>query len=160
MDPKYLFEYPDEKNYSYYWKDEATDNNEASGIKADDPYAFVMVDGDTNAYDESLVDQWVFLEDGGLNAKRDGATRQKRDIFTFREDTFDNVVETYVIRCANLNADRHRLYHNLLRWRIKYYCQNACRSRLRTLRTCDQLSATIFIEEMEQHAPSGHKPGV
>ncbi|KAL4976408.1 glycosyl hydrolases family 18-domain-containing protein [Aspergillus desertorum] len=95
-------EYPDEDNFSYYFKDESTDNDESSGIETRDPYAFVMVDGDTDAYDESLVDQWEFLDDGSLNSKRDGVPREKRDIFTFREDTFDNVVETYLVRCANL----------------------------------------------------------
>ncbi|KAL4954842.1 hypothetical protein BDW69DRAFT_193734 [Aspergillus filifer] len=102
VDPEDLFEYPDEDNFSYYFKDESTDNDESSGIETRDPYAFVMVDGDTDAYDESLVDQWEFLDDGSLNSKRDGVPREKRDIFTFREDTFDNVVETYLVRCANL----------------------------------------------------------
>ncbi|KAJ5344046.1 CAZyme family GH18 [Penicillium brevicompactum] len=105
VDPSAIFEYPDEKNYSYYLKHEDTDNNESSDFEQENPYAFVMVDGDTDAYDESLVDQWTFLEDGGLNSKRDGGPRKKRDIFTFREDTFDNVVETYIIRCASLDED-------------------------------------------------------
>lgn len=42
------------------------------------------------------------MNDGGLHSKREGGSRKKRNLFTFREDTFDNVVETYLIRCANL----------------------------------------------------------
>lgn len=103
VDPSAVFKYPDEKDYSYYLKWEDSDNDESPGYGDNDPFAFVMVDGDTDAYDESLVDQWFFLEDGGLNSKRDRAARKKGDIFTFREDTFDNVVETYHIRCANLD---------------------------------------------------------
>ncbi|KAJ5094625.1 CAZyme family GH18, partial [Penicillium angulare] len=103
VDPSAAFEYPDEKNYSYYLKWEDTDNNESPGYGEDDPFAFVMLDGDTDAYDESLVDKWAFLEDEGLNSKRDCGARKKRNIFTFREDTFDNVLESYHIRCANLD---------------------------------------------------------
>lgn len=63
-----------------------------------------MITGDEDAYDESLVDQWTFLDDDQqVLSKRDSAGKKiKRDIFTKREDTFDNVVETHRITCNSL----------------------------------------------------------
>jgi hypothetical protein len=63
-----------------------------------------MITGDTSAYDESLVDQWSFLEDDDSEvSKRDvGGKLKKRNIFEKRTDTFENVVETHRIRCKSL----------------------------------------------------------
>lgn len=63
-----------------------------------------MITGDTAAYDESLVDQWEFLDgDQQALSKRYGDGKPiRRDIFTARNDTFDNVVETHYIRCTSL----------------------------------------------------------
>lgn len=52
VDPADLFEYPDEDNVSWYDKSEPAANNEASDIEDEDPFAFVMIDGDTDAYDQ------------------------------------------------------------------------------------------------------------
>jgi len=101
VDPADLFEYPDEDNVSWYDKSEPAANNEASDIEDEDPFAFVMIDGDTDAYDQSLVDQWSFLDDNGgaLHSKRSST---EHNLFGSRNDTFDNVEEKYQIKCNSL----------------------------------------------------------
>lgn len=62
-----------------------------------------MIDGYESVYDESLVDQWTFLDDNSnLSKSKRDAKVKKRDIFSTRNDTFDNAVETYSIRCTSL----------------------------------------------------------
>ncbi|KAJ5650264.1 uncharacterized protein N7484_003987 [Penicillium longicatenatum] len=61
-----------------------------------------MIDGDTSAYDESLVDQWTFLTDEQELSKRDLKHHKRESMFSNNNDTFDNVVETYHIQCTNL----------------------------------------------------------
>lgn len=117
VDPADLFEDPDEDNVSWYDNVEETSNDlgedsikpsdlgrantpTATDDDSQDPFAFVMIDGDTSAYDESLVDQWSFLDDDDSELKKRGSTMKKRDIFSVRNDTFENVVETYRIRCG------------------------------------------------------------
>lgn len=121
MDPSDIFEYPDEENVSWNYNVEESSNDEgrksqicknlllriliwpATSDDSEDPFAFVMIDSDESAYDESLVDQWSFLDDSTSTlSKRESNLKQKRDIFTFRNDTFDNVVETYRIQCKSL----------------------------------------------------------
>jgi hypothetical protein len=58
-----------------------------------------MIDGDPDAYDESLVDQWSFLTDEGELTKRSLNTHERRSMFENRNDTFDNTVEIYHIQC-------------------------------------------------------------
>nr|WBV74231.1 putative chitinase [Pestalotiopsis kenyana] len=103
VDPADLFEYPDEENTSYYYNVEETSNDEATDDESEDPFALVMITGDTDAYDESLVDQWTFLDDDEEElSKRDLKGKPiKRDIFTKRDDVFKNVVETHRIRCSS-----------------------------------------------------------
>ncbi|KAJ5658730.1 CAZyme family GH18, partial [Penicillium longicatenatum] len=103
VDPKDLFEYPDENNFSYYYNPEATANDEAGNDAEEDPFAFVMIDGDTDAYDESLVDQWTFLDDDDSTILKRNV--RKRNIFEARSDTFDNEVEKYRIKCSSLLQD-------------------------------------------------------
>jgi hypothetical protein len=103
VDPKDLFEYPDEDNFSYYYNPEATANDEAGNDAEEDPFAFVMIDGDTDAYDESLVDQWTFLDDDDSTILKRNV--RKRNIFEARSDTFDNAVEKYRIKCSSLLQD-------------------------------------------------------
>ncbi|KAJ5666170.1 uncharacterized protein N7477_008618 [Penicillium maclennaniae] len=57
VNPEDLFTYPDEDNISYYYSVEATSNSDSTNDDSKDPFAFMMIDGDTSAYDESLVDQ-------------------------------------------------------------------------------------------------------
>ncbi|OBT62696.1 hypothetical protein VE03_07107 [Pseudogymnoascus sp. 23342-1-I1] len=104
VNPDYIFEYPDEDNTSWYYNVEQDANDEADSNDSEDPFALVMITGDEDAYDESLVDQWTFLDDDQqVLSKRDSAGKKiKRDIFTKREDTFDNVVETHRITCNSL----------------------------------------------------------
>ncbi|OJJ36372.1 hypothetical protein ASPWEDRAFT_108842 [Aspergillus wentii DTO 134E9] len=101
VDPADLFEYPDEDNVSWYEKTEPGANTEASDIEDEDPFGFVMIDGDTDAYDQSLVDQWTFLDDSGgaLHSKR---STTEHNLFGSRDDTFDHVEETYQIKCSSL----------------------------------------------------------
>ena len=61
-----------------------------------------MIDGDTSAYDESLVDQWTFLTDEQELRKRDLKLHKRSSMFANTNDTFDNVIETYHIQCTNL----------------------------------------------------------
>lgn len=70
-----------------------------------DPFAFVMIDGDTSAYDESLVDQWTFLTDEGELGKRDLQLHKRNNMLEYRNDTFENVVETYHIQCTSLTVN-------------------------------------------------------
>ncbi|KAJ5918124.1 hypothetical protein N7454_010499 [Penicillium verhagenii] len=102
VDPKYLFEYPDENNVSYDYTVQESSNDEDKDDSSEDPFAFVMIDGDTSAYDESLVDQWTFLTDEQELRKRDLKKHKRDNIFEQRNDTFDNVVEIYHIQCVNL----------------------------------------------------------
>lgn len=71
-----------------------------------DPFAFVMIDGDPEAYDESLVDHWSVLTDQEQLSKRSLKMYQRRIMFEYREDTFENEVEVYHIQCSShfLNA--------------------------------------------------------
>ncbi|KAJ5672187.1 hypothetical protein N7507_001314 [Penicillium longicatenatum] len=71
VDPKDLFTYPDEDDVSYYYNVQATSNEDSTSDDSKDPFAFVMIDGDTSAYDESLVDQWTFLTDEQELSKQD-----------------------------------------------------------------------------------------
>lgn len=60
-----------------------------------------MIDGDTAAYSESLVDQWSFLDSDSALSKKN---IRKRNIFSKRNDTFVNAVETYTVKCLNLTG--------------------------------------------------------
>ncbi|KAL7651280.1 hypothetical protein ACMYSQ_011013 [Aspergillus niger] len=102
VDPADLFTYPDEDDVSYYYSVQETSNDDATNDDSTDPFAFVMIDGDTSAYDESLVDQWTFLTDEQELSKRDLKAYKRSSIFESRNDTFENVVETYHIQCTNL----------------------------------------------------------
>ncbi|PYH81931.1 hypothetical protein BO82DRAFT_414323 [Aspergillus uvarum CBS 121591] len=102
VDPKYLFKYPDEENVSYDYTVQASSNDEDTADASEDPFALVMIDGDTKAYDESLVDQWTFLTDQQELRKRDLKLHTRHSIFEHRNDTFENVVEVYHIQCINL----------------------------------------------------------
>ncbi|KAK9413532.1 hypothetical protein SUNI508_11854 [Seiridium unicorne] len=101
VDPAYLFEYPDDDDVSYYYNVEESNNEDATSDDSEDPFALVMITGDTSAYDESLVDQWTFLDDDSEElSKRDTKGKaKKRDLFTNNGDTFSNVVETHRIKC-------------------------------------------------------------
>ncbi|KUI70319.1 Chitotriosidase-1 [Cytospora mali] len=101
VDPAYLFEDADEDDVSWYYNVEEDSNELATGDASEDPFAIVMIDGDESAYDESLVDQWSFLDSNDNELKRRGARLSSRDIFAFRNDTFENVVENYRIRCGS-----------------------------------------------------------
>ncbi|KAJ5934401.1 bacteriodes thetaiotaomicron symbiotic chitinase [Penicillium verhagenii] len=67
VNPADLFEYPNEDHVMYYYKVEKILNNNMASIfidfkkatddKSSDPFIFIMIDGDPEAYDESLVDQ-------------------------------------------------------------------------------------------------------
>lgn len=61
-----------------------------------------MIDGDASAYDESLVDQWTFLDDESELSKRGLKMHKRHNLFEQRNDTFDNVIETYHIQCVSL----------------------------------------------------------
>ncbi|OBT52519.1 hypothetical protein VE04_06299 [Pseudogymnoascus sp. 24MN13] len=98
VSPTDLFEYPDTTHVSYEYVKEDSSYDDYDR-EEDGPFAFVMIDGDTAAYSESLVDQWGFLDDDSNLSKR---KIKKRDMFTKQNDTFDNVVETYTIKCLNL----------------------------------------------------------
>ncbi|GLA58752.1 hypothetical protein AtubIFM54640_008854 [Aspergillus tubingensis] len=102
VDPADLFKYPDEDDVSYYYSIEKTSNDDATNDDSTDPFAFVMIDGDTSAYDESLVDQWTFLTDEQELSKRHLKNHRRSSIFESRNDTFENVVETYHIQCIDL----------------------------------------------------------
>lgn len=69
-----------------------------------DPFALVIITGDTSAYDESLVDQWTFLDDDSSEVSKRGINGKaiKRNLFASGNDTFQNVVETHRIRCNSL----------------------------------------------------------
>lgn len=67
---------------------------------SNDPFALVMFDGTSDAYDESLVGQWEFLSDEQELRKRDLKLHKRQNIFETRNDTFDNVEEKYHIRCS------------------------------------------------------------
>ncbi|KAJ5204380.1 bacteriodes thetaiotaomicron symbiotic chitinase, partial [Penicillium cinerascens] len=101
VDPADLFEYPDEDNVMYYYEVEKTSNDDATDDSSSDPFAFVMIDGDPEAYDESLVDQWSFLVDEEQLTKRFLKIHERRSIFESRDDTFDNEVEVYHIQCSS-----------------------------------------------------------
>ncbi|EEA19154.1 bacteriodes thetaiotaomicron symbiotic chitinase, putative [Talaromyces marneffei ATCC 18224] len=107
VDPADLFEYPDEDHVMYSYEVEKTsnddvvaDNTSATNNENSDPFAFVMIDGDPEAYDESLVDQWSFLVDEEQLTKRSLKMHERRSIFEYRDDTFDNEVEVYHIQCS------------------------------------------------------------
>ncbi|KAH6655949.1 hypothetical protein BKA67DRAFT_675964 [Truncatella angustata] len=104
VDPEDLFQYPDDDDVSYYYNVEESSNEDATNDDSKDPFALVMITGDTDAYDESLVDQWTFLdEDSTEITKRDvNGNTKKRSIFKTATDTFENVVETHRIRCSSL----------------------------------------------------------
>lgn len=63
-----------------------------------------MIDGDVDSYSESLVDQWIFLTDEDSLSKRNLKFHKRNNIFEYREDTFDNTVETYHIMCTQLST--------------------------------------------------------
>ncbi|KAL3703111.1 hypothetical protein TMatcc_010299 [Talaromyces marneffei ATCC 18224] len=100
VDPADLFEYPDEDHVMYSYEVEKTSNDDATNNENSDPFAFVMIDGDPEAYDESLVDQWSFLVDEEQLTKRSLKMHERRSIFEYRDDTFDNEVEVYHIQCS------------------------------------------------------------
>ncbi|KAJ5907344.1 hypothetical protein N7495_000026 [Penicillium taxi] len=102
MDPEDLFEYPDEENVSYDYTMQKSSNDEDISDTSEDPFTLVMIDGDTSAYDESLVDQWTFLTDDQELRKRDLKFHKRNNIFKHRNDTFENVVEVFHIQCTNL----------------------------------------------------------
>lgn len=60
-----------------------------------------MIDGDPQAYDESLVDQWTFLVDQEQLTKRSLKMHERRSMFEYRDDTFDNEIEVYHIQCSS-----------------------------------------------------------
>jgi hypothetical protein len=94
-----------------------------------------MITGDEGAYDESLVDQWTFLDDDQeVLSKRDKTGKTiKRDIFTQRNDTFENVLETHRIRCNSLG---------------KYSNESSCQSIFKG-------GATNTIVKMPDHIGAG-----
>ncbi|KAJ5712178.1 hypothetical protein N7488_006334 [Penicillium malachiteum] len=100
VDPKNLFEYPDEEDVSYYYSIEESSNDQSGDDSTSDPFAFVMIDGDPESYSEALVDQWTFLTDEDELTKRDLKLHRRSTIFEARNDTFDNVVEKYHIQCT------------------------------------------------------------
>uniref|UniRef100_A0A093VIR1 chitinase n=2 Tax=Talaromyces marneffei PM1 TaxID=1077442 RepID=A0A093VIR1_TALMA len=103
VDPADLFEYPDEDheyNPFHAAASVVADNTSATNNENSDPFAFVMIDGDPEAYDESLVDQWSFLVDEEQLTKRSLKMHERRSIFEYRDDTFDNEVEVYHIQCS------------------------------------------------------------
>ncbi|KAL4924010.1 uncharacterized protein BDV17DRAFT_295821 [Aspergillus undulatus] len=103
VDPEDIFEYPDEDNIMYYYKVEENANSQATDNDSKDPFAFVMITGDPEAYDESLVDQWSFLTDEAELTKRELKTHERRNMFEHRDDTYENEVEVYHIRCSSLS---------------------------------------------------------
>lgn len=64
-----------------------------------------MIDGDVDSYSESLVDKWSFLTDEETLSKRNLKFHKRDHIFEYREDTFDNAVEVYHIRCTTDGCD-------------------------------------------------------
>ncbi|RDH30342.1 hypothetical protein BDQ94DRAFT_161391 [Aspergillus welwitschiae] len=102
VDPEDLFKYPDEENVSYYYSVQKSSNDEDTDNASEDPFALVMIDGDASAYDESLVDQWTFLDDENELSKRGLKMHKRHNLFEHRNDTFDNVIETYHIQCVSL----------------------------------------------------------
>ncbi|KAJ5705359.1 hypothetical protein N7536_001048 [Penicillium majusculum] len=105
VDPKKLFKYPDEDDVSYYYNVEKSSNDADTDDESTDPFAFVMIDGDVDSYSESLVDKWSFLTDEGTLSKRNLKFHKRDHIFEYREDTFDNAVEVYHVRCTSDGCD-------------------------------------------------------
>lgn len=80
-----------------------------------------MIDGDVDSYSDSLVNQWTFLSDEDTLSKRNLKLHKRNSIFEFREDTFENVVETYHIQCSQLATDSDgcdKLFHGGARNKI------------------------------------------
>ncbi|RMJ27114.1 Glycosyl hydrolases family 18 [Aspergillus sp. HF37] len=105
VNPAYLFENPDRDDIMYYYKVQENANAKATSDDSEDPFAFVMINGDTDAYDESLVDNWDFLTGDEELGKRGLKRHERRNMFEHRDDTFENEVEVYHIRCNSLSKN-------------------------------------------------------
>ncbi|KAJ8130004.1 hypothetical protein O1611_g3626 [Lasiodiplodia mahajangana] len=109
VDPKDIFKDPDEDNISYF-HDVQEDNNMATSQSKDEDeqaFAFVMLEGDPEAFDQSLKTKWTFVDevDQELSKRDSNGKRYKRNYFQDPKDAFNNVREKFRIRCNSRELD-------------------------------------------------------